>query len=223
MDPASIRALASERSRADRAGARWLILLGIPFAGVSWFVLTSVVWLISSPLCEGGMSTRSFLVSAGIVLAILVIDCWRHPSPHFIRARYYVVGQGLVGPELNGARVLSPLAGMPRMASVSDPGNVAMQFQVMANGCSNVALGGPRNIREGIERLLLARRRTTPAVLASAAAFLEWLEREGEAGEARIAEMLAGRSDLGAGYALARELALIRLMRTEKGEVFRPA
>lgn len=51
---------------------------------------------------------------------------------------------------------------MPLMTDMSDPANWAERGKVISNILSNFILSGPRNIRQGLGKLRLAKGRTAP-------------------------------------------------------------
>ncbi|MBI2930776.1 MAG: hypothetical protein HYY16_03925 [Planctomycetes bacterium] len=191
-----------DRNRADFREALALIVLGIPFTAIGVFALDLLLFLV----------LRDFLVSTGIVLGAVLIDTWLHPSEHYVRARYYLVGGGQKGHEfgtLQTERRKGAFSGMPLMTNMSDPENWAMRGKVAANGCANLVLGGPRNIRKGIELIILARRRARPENLSSALLFLKWLRERQPLAEKDVNAHLSNEPRHVPGFMVADELGLI--------------
>ena len=202
-----------ERNAEDRAQAWSLILLGAPFALVVWlglsWGLTLLLWLTGVAGLGAG-----FAIAGAVVAAVLVVDTWRHPSEYWHRARYFVDGD----PTLVAADGV--FAGMPLMASVSDPGNLAEHGRQLSAGCANVALGGTRNIRKGVEMLRMSKARAASAP--AARLFLAWLGERGPTKEADVAEAFANQPDLHRGFQLARELGLVAIRPTPEGRLVLP-
>jgi cobalamin biosynthesis protein CobD/CbiB len=75
---AEVRRRLEEKNREERAQAKLLIGMGIPFAGAALFGLTFVLsfllWALSLPYWA------ALLISFVVVAAVLTIDTWRHPS-----------------------------------------------------------------------------------------------------------------------------------------------
>lgn len=193
----------AERNAEDRRQAWALIALGVPFALGGWLFLSWAVTLLLWFLSPLGLGA-SFAVAGGVVAALMAIDTWRNPSEFWHRARYFVPG---VGP---GDRALiardGPFAGMPLMAPM-DPTNLAEHGRTVSSGCANVVLGGPRNIRRGIEQLRLVRART--AGVPALRSFLKWLHDRGSLAEAELAAAVEEDADRRLGFLLAREIGLL--------------
>jgi hypothetical protein len=202
-----------ERNAEDRGQAWSLILLGIPFALGAWLGLS---WGLTMLLWFSGVAGlgASFAVSGAVVAAAMAVDTWRHPSEYWHRANYFVLGD----PTLVAADGL--FAGMPLMASVSDPGNLAERGRELSSGCANVALAGPRNVRRGVELLRLIRARA--ASEPSARLFLDWLRERAPAKEADVAEAFAKTPPLYRGFLLAREVGLVAIRSTPEGRLLLP-
>jgi len=197
-----------ERELEERAQAAALIALGIPVAAVCWLFLSWALALLVWWAGELRLST-SFAICGAIVAAILAVDVWRHPSEHWRRARYFVDG--------DASWVASDglFAGMPLMASVTDPGNLAERGRELTSGAANVILSGPRNIRAGVEllRLSKARRSAMPA----ARDFVAWLAERGPSAERDVEEALEREPGWTLGFALARELGAVAIRRGPEG------
>lgn len=108
--------------------------------------------------------------------------------------------------------------GMPLMADVTDPENLAALERAQRTGCANVVLAGPRHVRKGIELLLLIRRRR--GAPPGASAFAAWLAEAGPTPEAALHAFLNERPELAPGFLLASELGLLSVRRTEQGRVY---
>jgi hypothetical protein len=189
------------KSAEDRAQARALILTGIPFALAAWLFLA--ILGASLPWFWGRWGYGPCFGLAGAVVALLMaVDTWRHPSEHWIRVRYFTPG-------LTHEPLPTTNDGIPLMASVTDPGNLAEHGRMMSSGCANLALGGPRNLRKGVELLRLARAReaAAPAVRA----LLGWLGERKDPSEADLAQALAQNELLRRGWHVARDAGLVAL------------
>lgn len=208
--PAELQRRLEEKCREERAQARLLIGMGIPFAAV--FIL-GLTFLLSLLLALVGMKyLLAFLVSFLAVGAATGFDTWKHPSAHWEVARYYLAG-AIDTPSDPKAVTLRAdeglMAGMPLMASVSDPANLAAHGEKVLGGCANVILGGPRNIRAGIEQLRAVRAKSDPRVESAAVRFLAWLKEKQPVTEEEVAETLRKDPSLARGVALAHELRFI--------------
>ncbi len=195
----------AERHAEDRSQAWSLIALGIPFALGSWLFLSWMLTLLLWVLKLAGLGT-SFGIAAGVVAILLAVDTWRHPSEYWHQANYFV-------PSGNDSLLSGDgwSAGMPLMASVSDPGNLAERGRVISSGCANVALGGPRNVRKGFELLRLAKARQAAAP--AARKFLVWLRDRSPLPETE----LPTDAFLRRGFLLARELGLLAVRSSPEG------
>jgi hypothetical protein len=109
---------------------------------------------------------------------------------------------------------------MPLMASVTDPGNLAEHGRVLSGGCANLVLGGPRNIRRGLELLRLVRARGSAGGPEAAVRFLGWPGPRGAVPEVEVARALQEDSVLGRGFLLCRELGLLASRKTDAGKTF---
>lgn len=199
-----------EKNREERAQAKLLIGLGVPFAAATLlgltFGLSSLWWLVLGHYWIG------LLVSFVLVAGAVAIDTWRHPSEHWPRVRYYlggVTGSELEVPGLTLFVADGMFAGMPLMANVSDPANLAAHGEKVSAGCVNVLLGGPRNIRKGLEQLKAAKARENAKVVTSASLFLDWLKRKGSVTEEEVAGIVAKEPAWRRGFSLASELGFL--------------
>ncbi len=207
---AEVRRRLEERNREERSQAKLLIAFGIPFAAASVLGLTVglsfLLWLLFKQYWIG------LLISFAVVSVAVAVDTWRHPSEHWPKVRYYL--GGVTGSELTapGATLFladGMFAGMPLMANVSDPANLAAHGERVAAGCVNVLLGGPRNIRRGLEQLKAAKARADAKVVSSASLFLDWLKRKGAVTEEEVAAIVAKETAWRKGFALAGELGFL--------------
>lgn len=208
--PAQLQRRLAEKVREERGQALLLIGLGIPFAAVTvfgmTFALSALLWLV------GVRYLPAFLISFLVVLGAVAIDTWRHPSEHWKVARYYLAGaidtqsdpQAFTPVATEGA-----FAGMPLMASVSDPANLAAHGEMVLRGCSNVILGGPRNIRKGFEQLRAVQAKSDPRVESAAVRFLAWLKEEQPVTEEEVAAAVRKDPTLQKGFSLAAELGFL--------------
>ncbi len=200
---AEVRRRLDERSREERAQAKLLIGLGIPFAGATLFgmtfALSFLLWAASLPYWA------ALLISFVLVSAVLTIDTWRHPSEHWARATYYL--GGTLPSNLEAAEGM--FAGMPLMANVSDPANLVSHGERMLSGCASVILGGPRNIRKGLEQMKAAKSREDAKVVTAASLFLDWLQRKGSVTEEEVTSIVAKEPAWKKGFALAGELGFL--------------
>ncbi len=203
-----IRRRLEERSAEDRREAWLLIGLGVPFAVAGLLVLSFGLFLLFVLLPVRLGWGPKYFVALGVAVAAAAVDTWRRPSESWYRANYYLSDGTLA---TSDALTIGEgwAAGVPAMASVTDPHNWVTRGGQIANGCSNLVLGGPRNIRRGIERLRLVRRRSLPANVNAAAEFLAWLSEHAPVGETELAEALRRRPVLAPGYALAGELGFL--------------
>ena len=201
--PAELQRRLAEKCREDRGQAKLLIALGIPFAAASvfgmTFMLSSLLWLV------GVKYLLASILSFVVVLGAAAFDTWKHPSEHWKVARYYQAGTIDSPLVADGA-----FAGMPLMASISDPANLIEHGSMLSQGCANVILGGPRNIRKGIEQLRAAERRSDPQVESAAVRFLAWLKEKQPVTEEEVAEAVRKDPSLQKGFALAHELGFLR-------------
>lgn len=207
---AEVRRRLEEKNREERAQAKLLIGMGIPFAGAALFGLTFVLsfllWALSLPYWA------ALLISFVVVAAVLTIDTWRHPSEHWPIARYYEAGKpGSWGTDASsGLLALSPadrlFAGIPVWWGNPDP---VTGGERMLAGCANIALGGPRNIRKGLEQLQAARAREDAKVVGAASLFLDWLQRKDAVTEEEVAAIVAKEAAWNRGFALAGELGFL--------------
>ena len=211
--PAEVQKRLRVRCEEDRSKAKLLIGLGIPFAAASLFGMTFflsfLLWLMSVKYLPAAV--LSFLLVAGV----LAFDTWKHPSEHWRAARYYLGGTIDAGSEVPLAGVARDgiFAGMPLMASVSDTANLTEHGAMMLRGCSNILLGGPRNIRRGIELLKAAEARGDPKVESAAVRFLAWLKGAQPVTEGEVAERVQKDPTLRPGFTLAQELGFLRRRR----------
>ena len=200
---AEVRRRLEEKNREERAQAKLLIAMGIPFSGAALFgmtfALSFLLWAISLPYWA------ALLISFVVVAAAMTIDTWRHPSEHWARATYYL--GGTLPSNLEAADGM--FAGMPLMANVSDPSNLVSHGERMLSGCANVVLGGPRNIRKGLEQIQAAKAREDAKVVSATSLFLDWLQRKGAVTEEEVAAIVAKETGWNKGFALAGELGFL--------------
>lgn len=207
---AEVRRRLEEKNREERAQAKLLIGLGLPFAGATvlglTFGLSFLLWLLSLPYWA------ALLISFVVVTAAVAIDAWRHPSEHRPKVKYYLGGATESELTVPGATLFvadGMFAGMPLMANVTDPANLAAHGDKVAAGCVNVLLGGPRNIRKGLEQLKTAKAREDAKIISSASMFLDWLQRKGSVTEEEVAAIVAKEAAWKMGFALASELGFL--------------
>jgi hypothetical protein len=207
---AEIRRRLGEKHREERAQAKLLIGLGIPFAAAALFVLTGMLsfllWMVL------GNYAVCLAVSFLLVAGAMAVDTWKHPSEHWPRVRYYLGGVAESELTAFGAGLFAAdglFAGMPLMANVSDPANLAGQSERVLAGCSNVVLGGPRNIRKGLEQLRAARAREDSKLVSAASLFLDWVKRKGAVTEEEVAAIVAKEAAWRRGFSLASELGFL--------------
>lgn len=205
--PAELQKRLRERCTEDRSQARLLIALGIPFTLGSLlgmvFPLSFLLWLI------GVKYLLAVFLSFVVVGGALAFDTWKHPSEHWRAAQYYMGGTIDTGDQtLVAADGL--FAGMPLMATVSDPANLAEHGSMMVRGCSNLILGGPRNVRKGIELLKAVAAREDQKVESAAVRFLAWLKAEAPVTEEEVADRMKQDPSLRPGFTLAHELGFLR-------------
>lgn len=208
----SLRDRLREKNSDDRAEAVSFLVLGVPFAVGACFFFGLAIWflLILAPI-PGSWGLKAGL-SAAVVLAVVILDTWKHPSEEWYRARYYLADGRLADAEDGGVSYLGAdgwFAGMPAMASVTDPSNLAARGRAISSGFANVVLGGPRNIRKALEKLALIRRRSRPPVVDAADAFVDWLGKNGPADDPAVREILGERPEWRSGLLLAGELGLL--------------
>ena len=207
---AEVRRRLAEKNREERAQAKLLVALGVPFAAAAvfglTFMLSFLLWMLSLNywIC--------LLASFVVVSTAVTIDTWRHPSEYWVKSKYYI--GGAIGAEspLDAASFLvadGMFAGMPLMATVSDPANLAAHGEKVLSGCSNLVLGGPRNIRKGLEQLKAAKAREDAKVVSSASLFLDWLKRKGSVTEEEVAGIVAREPAWCRGFSLASELGFL--------------
>jgi len=205
--PAELQKRLRERCEEDRSQARLLIVLGIPFAlgslvGVA-FPLSFLLWLV------GVQYLLAALLSLVLVSGLLAFDTWKHPSEHRRVAQYY--RGGTIDPGADPLVAADGIfAGMPLMASVSDPANLVEHGAAILRGCSNVLLGGPRNIRKGLELRRATDAREDQKVESAAVRFLAWLKAEEPVTEEEVAELVKKDPSLRQGFTLAHELGFLR-------------
>lgn len=210
MNPAADAAALAAR---DRSEGWALIAVGVPFAVVSFcafaFLLFGLLFLVGVP------PYASLAAAAALALAAVIIDTWRHPEERWKVARYRLVDGATSGPSLDSVALAamgaSPavFAGMPLNAAVNDPGNLAQHGGMLASGCANLILGGPRLIRRGLTQLTLARLRTDPRVLGEARSLLEWVAKNGPVEQGALA-VEAARRNWVAGLSLVMDLNALR-------------
>ena len=204
--PAELQKRLREKCLEERAQARLLIALGIPFAAATVFGATFVVsyllWLV------GLKYLLAFIVAIVVVLAAVILDTWMHPSEHWKVARYYGAFEVDTASVMETADGL--FAGMPVMTTVDDAANLAVQGEVMLRGCSNVILAGPRNIRKGIEQLRAVEAKSDERVESAAVRFLAWLKKEQPVTEEEVAALVGKDASLRQGFSLASELGFLR-------------
>lgn len=212
-DRAEIERRLAERNRRDSHSGWLLIILGIPFAIVGILTLS---WLITFLLILTAPVEWSwgacFIVALSAVMVAATIDCWRHPSEHWKEARYYLTDGTVSGATFDGwflEHQKGGFSGMPLMTNMSDPHNWAMRGSAIANGCGNLVLGGPRNIRKGIEALRLIRVRSNKKTIDGAMELLSRIERAGSTEENELHETLAAEPRLRSGYLLADQLGFL--------------
>lgn len=208
--PAELQRRLAEKCREERAQARLLIALGIPFAAVTvlgmTFLLAALLWFL------GVRYALAFPISFLGVCGAVAFDTWKHPSEHWKVARYYLAGTIDTQSDPNAVTLVQgegAFAGMPLMAAVSDPANLAAQGGMIASGCANVILGGPRNIRKGMEQLRSVRAKEEPAVESAAVRFLAWLKEHEPVTEQDVLALVAKDPSLRKGFALAGELRFL--------------
>jgi len=209
--PAELQKRLREKCQEERGQAKLLIGLGIPFALGSVLGMTfagsALLWLL------GMKYLWASLLALLLVSGAVAFDTWKHPSEHWTIARFYGGGaldSGLssAGPKL--VAVDAFFAGMPMMAAVSDPANLAAQGGALLQGCTNLILGGPRNIRKGLELLREVEAKSDSAVESAAVRFLAWLKKAQPVTEEEVAEQVAKDPSLKPGFALASELGFLR-------------
>jgi hypothetical protein len=209
--PAEVQKRLRERCEEDRRQARFLIVLGTPFAlgsviGLS-FPLSFLLWWMGVPYLLAAFLSF-FLVGGGLAL-----DTWRHPSVHRRAATYYLGGTIDTSTDPDALKLVAAdgvFAGMPLMASVSDPGDLAEHGPVLLRGCTHILFGGSRNIRTGIELLRATEARGDTKVESAAVRFLAWLKDEEPVTEEEVADQMKKDPSLRQGFTLAHELGLLR-------------
>ena len=203
-----------ERNAEDSRRARLLIGLGIPSGVAGTFFLAAalggLLWV--APV---GLSA-----APAFGLAAVIVDVWRHPSEHWAPVRFYLKSGEVSGAEFMPAALGTGFHGMPLMANVTDPDNLAALERAQRVGCANVVLGGPRNVRKGIDLRLRIRRRRDAKVRASAVAFATWLAGEGPLSEAALEFHMKERPDRVTGFLLVSDLGLLSVKRTGAGKLY---
>ena len=220
--PKIIKERASAQDAMDKSQAWLLIGLGIPFAVVGMFGLQVVLGTLVYMAPVGLDFTESMLLSGGITLVAVIIDTWRHPSEHWVRTRYTLVGGGTSGPEFSAFtrnQAGGLFSGMPLMTNMSDPSNLGKRGMEIANGCGNVILGGPRNIRKGAELLLFVRARSSRQSLDAAHQFLEWLANREPLPDRDMEKELGPHPILASGYFIADNLDFLVRRKENDGKV----
>ena len=204
-----------ERADVDRREAQADLLSGALYTAGSFafahaaaigllFVFGGVLYLFYHPFL-------TVLGISSITALILGVDVWMHPvdaGPY--RPEYRLKGGGLAGRE-----VLLPLehqkgvlSGMPLMANVTDPANLAEHTRAQASGIASLLLGGARLLLAGRRRLARIAERSSAASIAALERFATALGTDGLTSDE--IEARAGTDPaLAAGFALARELKLI--------------
>jgi hypothetical protein len=209
--PAELQKRLAAKSAEDRSQARLLIALGIPFAAATvlglTFPLSALLWFL------GVKYLLALLLALGVVGAVVALDTWRHPSEHWKVTRYYLAGTIDTQNDPHAVTLVAGdgiFAGMPLMASVSDPANLAAHGERVLQGCSNVLLGGPRNIRKGIELLRAVEARADARNESAGVRFLAWLKKEQPVTEEEVAAVVQKDPSLRQGFGLAHELGFLK-------------
>lgn len=215
----TIESRASERNRADIREALLLLALGVPFCIFSLFLIHMFVFLAVMSLSPVTMSARSYapifwLVTLAALVAFIV-GAWRHPAQEWVKA-----DAGMA------SRKTLPLAWSEpakllgyRLLMLNKP--VPAFLRVALNALGNLLLGGARNVREAIDHLMLARRRSSRLTQVAAMAVIQWLEPRGKATGSEMVDYLSRREKRFDGFLLARELGLIAEEKTSEGLVYR--
>ncbi len=198
--PAELQRRLAEKCREERAQARLLIALGIPFAAVTifgmTFALSALLWFV------GVRYALSFPLAFVIVCGAVAFDTWKHPSEHWKVATFYSGGVAETGYGLFRGGTVG--------TTIHDVVDIATQGEVMARGCANVILAGPRNIRRGIELLRAVEAKSEPKVESAAVRFLAWLKQAQPQTEEEVTAQLTKDPSLCQGFALASELGFVR-------------
>lgn len=210
VDRAEIERRLTERNGEDRREAWMLIALGLPLAlaalGVMTALMTLVVVLVFSP---ESLLLPSLIVLVGVAGA-MAFDAWRHPSEDWSKACGLVRDlekQGRLLPMGTFLRYGGPLA-------MANP--VTWGARVLVPGCVNVVLGGPRNVRKGVDKLLLVRGRS--ACVVETLEFTGWLANRGAVPEGKLEGELAEHPRLRAGRVVAADLDLLVWKPGEEGK-----
>jgi len=215
-----VRRLIAERVEQDRKEGRLLLLMGVPLALLGWVGMAGALWLVQLlawTVLPWSLST-AFWISAAVALAAIVSDCILHPAEEWHEASYYLLdGTTSANTGAIYGRAGGAFDGMPLMTNMSDPGNWAERGKVISSGCSNIVLAGPRHIRKGLGKLLLAKRRSDPRILEGVVAFVGWLAESGSVVPDEADAILAANSRWKPGAQLASGIGLICSVRDVDG------
>lgn len=205
--PAELKRRLEEKVREERAQAKLLIAMGVPFAVMTLFgmtlALSMILWLLHLKFF------LAFLISLVVVAGAMAFDTWKHPSPHWEITRFYLAGS------IDPTRFATTPAAKDgivegwRALGIIDPANLAAQSEKVAIGCFNVILGGPRNIRMGMEQFQAVRAKSDERVESAGVRFLAWLKTNQPITEEELQDLLRKDPSLSKGVALAVELGFV--------------
>ncbi|MFH1227806.1 MAG: hypothetical protein V1701_07875 [Planctomycetota bacterium] len=112
-----------------------------------------------------------------IAAALMAFDSFYYPGEKWVKVKYILASGKESGPApLEREKILDvfPIlesrlpkkgifGGVPYIANMSDPGNWITWIRGLANGFTNIILGGPRKLRESLGCLLVWRKIDGPA------------------------------------------------------------
>jgi len=204
LDRQAVERRLQERNREDAKEAKSRILRSFPLGLLSFLTLTlilsSVLWILRlGPGC-----ITSFLIAGGVSLVAILLDTLFHPSEHWHQTKFYL------------AAVQNDAAPPPTEAGAGSDDTPAKEIpdflenvQYVAGRVLRIVLGGPRNLREGLELLQLVRARSHEDVLGAGTLFLQWLRQKGRTLEADLESTLGANPRLRLGYTLDTDLGLL--------------
>jgi hypothetical protein len=216
LDRLAVERRLGDRNREDEKQAKVLIGLGIPFALASFVglmvALSSLLWILRL----GVGCFTSFFISGGVALAAMVLDTLFHRSEYWHQTQIYQAAAAKTA-ESGGE---PPAEGTEAPATPEREASDFLENLRYAGGKAlHLLLGGPRNIRKGIDlrKLILARSEEEP--VGAGTLFLQWLRQRGRTPKAELEAAIAANPRLSLGYTLTTELGLLEWKTVEGRKV----
>jgi hypothetical protein len=200
------------RNRADLPDALLSLVLASFFCLLLLLLLNVFLFflLLERLLWGTRLAWAAFWIVNGAVLIAMALGAWRPTPEVWVRPRYIAGSGETLAPSSDvPGSLVGWAAGIPLMASATDPANWATRGRVMLNALNNVLLAGPHQLREGIDTLRRIRARRRVVTQLAALAVLQWIERQGRVSEIQLAKYLSGIPERSDGFRLACELGFV--------------